>query len=59
MNARRAYTDHILIDFKIKANRKLTMTQVMAKVAEYKQMYPQDEIFMSGEHYAITRRVWA
>lgn len=54
-----SYTDHILIDFKVKENRKLTMAQVMAKVAEYRQQYPQDEIFMSGEHYAITRRVWA
>ena len=45
--------DRIFIDFK---QEKLTMMEVMTKVAELQKEYPEYEIFMDGDAYAIVGR---
>ncbi len=45
--------DLVLIDFH---RENLTMTQVMERVAELQKQYPDYEIFMDGDRYAIVGR---
>ena len=45
--------DRIFIDFH---EEKLTMMQVIQKVAELQKQYPEYEIFMDGDAYAIVGR---
>ena len=45
--------DRIFIDFH---KEKLTMMEVMMKVAELQRQYPEYEIFMDGDSYAIVGR---
>lgn len=45
--------DRIFIDFH---DEKLTMMQVISKVAELQKQYPEYEIFMDGDAYAIVGR---
>jgi hypothetical protein len=45
--------DRIFIDFH---KENLTMMQVMTKVEELKKQYPEYEIFMDGDNYAIVGR---
>jgi len=45
--------DRIFIDFH---EEKLTMMQVISKVAELQKQYPEYEIFMDGDAYAIVGR---
>lgn len=46
-------TDQILIKLE---DCELTMAELMARVAELKEKYPDDEILMDGDTYAIVRR---
>ena len=45
--------DHVLIDFR---TVKMKMTEVIHSVSQFKTYYPEDEIFMDGDRYAIVRR---
>lgn len=45
--------DRIFIDFH---KEKLTMMEVMNKVSELQKQYPEYEIFMDGDSYAIVGR---
>lgn len=45
--------DRILIDIR---TCELTMREVMDQVHRFIEMYPEDEIFMDGDAYAIVAR---
>ena len=45
--------DTILIDI---ATCELTLSEVMEQIRQWQTEYPQDEIFMDGDAYAIVRR---
>lgn len=47
-------TDQILITLE---DCELTMMALMERIAELKERYPDDEILMDGDTYAIVRRV--
>ena len=49
-------TDQILIPME---TCELTMEALMDRIAELKAQYPDDEILMDGDTYAIVRRVRA
>ena len=45
--------DTVLIDI---ATCELTLSEVMQQIRQWQAEYPQDEIFMDGDKYAIVRR---
>lgn len=51
--ARSRTTDQILITLE---DCELTMMALMERIAELKERYPDDEILMDGDTYAIVRR---
>ena len=49
----RQVKDTVLIDI---ATCELTLSEVMEQIRQWQSEYPQDEIFMDGDAYAIVRR---
>lgn len=49
----RQVRDTVLIDI---ATCELTLSEVMQQIRQWQAEYPQDEIFMDGDAYAIVRR---
>ena len=49
----RQVKDTVLIDI---ATCELTLSEVMQHIRQWQSEYPQDEIFMDGDAYAIVRR---
>ena len=45
--------DTVLIDI---ATCELTLSEVMQQIRQWQAEYPDDEIFMDGDAYAIVRR---
>lgn len=45
--------DHVYIDIR---TCELTLSQVMARIAELQREHPDEEIFMDGDLYAIVGR---
>ena len=49
----RQVKDTVLIDI---ATCELSLSEVMEQIRQWQTEYPQDEIFMDGDAYAIVRR---
>ena len=49
----RQVKDTVLIDI---ATCELTLSEVMQQIRQWVAQYPEDEIFMDGDAYAIVRR---